>query len=338
MFIIVLFIPGYLFKRFYFSGKFTRQFTLGDFAERVITSLFWGVVVQIITFSVFYYYAEINLAQTGSSATKLLDQLAKYDFNLGSDISPFACLAYVSASMGMGIFLGYSLHKLVRFLKIDVKVKALRFTNEWHYLFSGANIKATQRLMGKGKIEMVSLDIVADRGDGTTALFKGILNNYTTTPDGQLETISITGAERYHAHDAAFHKIEGDILLIPYSKVQNINLKYIVKKRTPFTFTGEFAMVRNLGIAFFFIAVLSTPFIISIYCYARLLLFKTILAIVMAWFGQLLIASFFAVMFKPRPVLTGGQLADKKPVLWVTLLIVLLALIADLSGLYYLLH
>jgi len=50
VFIVSLIVPGVIFKRFYFQGQFTKQFGDGLFADRLITSIFWGIFVQIITF------------------------------------------------------------------------------------------------------------------------------------------------------------------------------------------------------------------------------------------------------------------------------------------------
>ena len=50
VFIVLLIFPGFVFRRFYFQGQFTKQFQAGEFADRIITSIFWGVFVQIISF------------------------------------------------------------------------------------------------------------------------------------------------------------------------------------------------------------------------------------------------------------------------------------------------
>ena len=53
LFIICLIVPGVIFKRFYFQGQFSKQFGAGLFADRLITSIFWGIIVQITTYLVF---------------------------------------------------------------------------------------------------------------------------------------------------------------------------------------------------------------------------------------------------------------------------------------------
>src|SRR5690606_28509142 len=50
LYIIVLIVPGVIFKRFYFQGPFVNQFNNGNFADRIISTLWFGLLVQIITF------------------------------------------------------------------------------------------------------------------------------------------------------------------------------------------------------------------------------------------------------------------------------------------------
>lgn len=47
--IVFLYFPGNIFKRFYFKGPFSQQFNIGIFAERFITSIFWGGIMQIMS-------------------------------------------------------------------------------------------------------------------------------------------------------------------------------------------------------------------------------------------------------------------------------------------------
>ena len=47
--IVVVLFPGLIFRRFYYSGKFTKQFLKGEWSERIVTSIFWGIFSQLIT-------------------------------------------------------------------------------------------------------------------------------------------------------------------------------------------------------------------------------------------------------------------------------------------------
>ena len=47
--IVIVLFPGLIFRRFYYSGKFTKQFLKGEWSERIVTSIFWGIFSQLIT-------------------------------------------------------------------------------------------------------------------------------------------------------------------------------------------------------------------------------------------------------------------------------------------------
>jgi hypothetical protein len=324
LFIVVVFIPGHFFKRFYFSGKFTRQFTAGDFAERVVTSLFWGVIIQLITFYVFSRFIEIDLDNIGKVCTMQIDKITKNDFTSINSIEFRYCFLYISISILTAIALGYIFHKIVRLLKLDVRVKAIRFANEWHYLFTGHNLKSNERQMGKGKVEAVVLDIVSENGDGGTILYSGLLNSYSLNGNGELETISITESERYSKSNGGFVPILGDCLVLPYSRILNINLRYVVKKRIPKTFTGQFAAIKNISLTLFFISIIAIPVLI-IFQFSKLGFLMCLLSVAVAevwilFFGAA-VAMFFDKKIESKAVKVVGLLIIFSIIIAMTLLL-----------------
>lgn len=60
IYIVALIIPGVFFKRFYFQGPFSKQFGSGPFADRLLTSLFWGVVSQFLAYKILKDVLSLN--------------------------------------------------------------------------------------------------------------------------------------------------------------------------------------------------------------------------------------------------------------------------------------
>ena len=85
-YIIILIVPGIIFKRFYFQGAFSSQFNSGLFADRIITSLFWGILVQIISVLTFSRIINITYAHWQIMVQKFFDDLATDKLpNISSD-------------------------------------------------------------------------------------------------------------------------------------------------------------------------------------------------------------------------------------------------------------
>ncbi len=127
--------------------------------------------------------------------------------------------------------IGYSLKFLVRKTRIDRKFKILRFQNYWHYILSG-EILDFPRIDGEPSlIEFTWVDIIVNSGS-RTILYSGFLEEYNLTNTGNgLENIIISNFSRKVIYSdkksySRFYKISGDFLIIPASKIENIDITY----------------------------------------------------------------------------------------------------------------
>lgn len=231
VFIVLLIVPGVFFKRFYFQGQFAKQFGAGLFADRLITSIFWGIVVQIVTFLVFSRSLNISFDSIKQPVSSAFGSLSKNEIPEVSSENLWYSLGYLLASIFVSALLGSIFHKIVRLLKLDIKLQVFRFANQWNYYFRGDILHTTEFKRGrKGEWLSTLVDVVIDNSDGKTKMFSGFLTQYAISPrTGELETIFLTDAKRYSDQISSFKDIPGDCLAIPYSKVVNLNLRYNFK-------------------------------------------------------------------------------------------------------------
>ena len=230
-YIVILIVPGIIFKRFYFQGPFSKQFSSGLFADRIITSLFWGIIVQI--FSMLIYSRIINLKYEEFKQKALVN----YNHIVSNQIPDLSyphlqhILSYLLFSVVLASLLGYVLYKLIRFLRVDLKVSAFRFNNHWHYYFKGEILKTKEfKHHRKGRVLSTEVDVVVKNDDGKTNMFSGLLTQYILDSKGELNTLYLTESKRYSAPDRTLAKIiPGDLFVIPYSNVLNLNVRYNVQ-------------------------------------------------------------------------------------------------------------
>lgn len=228
VFIVSLIVPGVIFKRFYFQGQFTKQFGAGLFADRLITSIFWGIFVQIITF---LFYSRIF----GFTYTSIKQVIDKAYIEISKNLLPDFTYVQLSHILGYLVFLlfmsgalGTFLHSLIRVFKIDVFFKVLRFSNEWNYYFKG-EILSTSEFKGgkKGKVLSTNIDLLIEDGTEKNKMVSGYLTQYTlSSKTGELETIYLTNAKRYSKSENKFKEIPGDCFIVPFNKVIDMNLIY----------------------------------------------------------------------------------------------------------------
>lgn len=231
VFIVMLIVPGVFFKRFYFRGQFTKQFTSGLFADRLITSIFWGLIVQLITFLLFTKVSNLSYEDIKKPVSGSIKQIGAGALpDLSSDNLSFLLL-YISSSIVISAILGYLAHSFIRFFKIDSKFEVFRFSNNWNYYFRGDNMDFGEFKGRKtGKVLSTTIDIVMDNGAGDTKMFTGFITQYQISSEtGALEVLYLTDAHRYSRSQQTFNPVDGDCLVVPYSKVIDMNIRYNVK-------------------------------------------------------------------------------------------------------------
>lgn len=226
-YIVILIVPGIIFKRFFFQGAFSGQFNSGLFADRLITSLFLGILVQIISVLTFSRIINVSYEDWRTMLQTLYHNILQSKFpditlrQLGN------VLLYAIYSVVLAASLGFILYKFIRWLRLDLKLPAFRFLNQWHYYFKGEilgtpEFKETQR----GKVISTEVDLMLKNNDGESNLFSGLLTQYTLNAQNELDTLYLTGATRFSQSKNAVIIIPGDIFIIPFSTVQNINIRY----------------------------------------------------------------------------------------------------------------
>lgn len=233
IFVILLIVPGLLIKRFYFSGDFTTEFGFGDFADRLISSIFLGLIVQISSFILLGKIYGFTYESVREPVTKLYDSLTKSEFkNISSEYLGFALL-YIGTNIGLAIAIGSVTHALVRTMKWDVKYRILRFNNHWNYYFKGDILHSKKfKTLNRGKILETQIDVIMDiEHEGKKKMVSGFLSDYTLSKTGDLEYMYLTNASRYSTSSKEFKPIIGDCFIVPYNKVIDLNVTYIFKNK-----------------------------------------------------------------------------------------------------------
>lgn len=238
-----LIIPGYLWRRFYYHGEFSKQLSLhNNPLINMLSAMFMGIMLSLVFIGIHnvFFTNRIELDNILSdfdtkfvTQTKQVTESEKFN-GLASSIYnvylPFLGILYAFAA-GSGILAS----KLVLFTGFDTKIKFLRFKNEWHYLFSGKILKF-KRFQNKNphgaiKVKYTYVDVLVSEKDHETTLYSGLYADYEINPNDfcKLEKIHLIKARRYKkVGDAMVSKeIPGSIFTILGNNILNINCTYI---------------------------------------------------------------------------------------------------------------
>jgi hypothetical protein len=237
-----LVIPGYIARRFYYNGEFSKQISWNNNGlTNLFSSLFVGIILCVI------YITLINLvSKTPIIVDDFLNQFDRFyvlndsfsgdkkRFNGFSKSAYDVYLPFISGICFAAALLGFFIGKIVVFFSLDTKWKFLRYSNTWHYLFTGRilKIKSSTKFSKKlPKIKYTYLDILVSEKDNETKLYSGLYANYDVsfTDINKLDKIYLYKAVRYKKIDnkVEIRDIPGDVFTIIADKILNINSTYV---------------------------------------------------------------------------------------------------------------
>ena len=226
-YIVILIVPGIIFKRFFFQGAFAGQFNSGLFADRIITSLFWGILVQIISVLTFSRILNVSYLDFRLMLKKLYEQIVQNRLPEVTSEQLLNVLFYAIYSVAISAILGFFLFRIIRWFGLDIRFPAFRFLNQWHYYFKGEILRTQEfRQTNRGRVLSTEVDLMLKDDNGKSNLFCGLLTQYTLNSKNELESIYLTAATRFSQSLNVMKPIPGDIFIIPFATVQNMNIRY----------------------------------------------------------------------------------------------------------------
>ncbi|MBS3770706.1 MAG: hypothetical protein KGY70_20145 [Bacteroidales bacterium] len=229
--LLLISLPGYVLRRSYFTARFSIRFIPLNIVNELIWSFFpailiHGIAILIIekNFNLFIHLKYIGYLLTGGSNSNVTDLIFE---NIHSNLSNI--LIYFISLLAFVILLGNLSRIVVRKLSLDIYFPALRFPNTWHYLFTGEYLDIETKPGAHKDIDFIFVDVLMNIGEGNV-IYSGILENYyLSKKSGGLERIIIKYPSKKTFStkgDTEDRDIPGNYLIIPYDKINNMNVQY----------------------------------------------------------------------------------------------------------------
>lgn len=237
--IVIVLFPGLIFRRFYYWSKFTKQFVKGEWSERIVTSIFWGIISQLITLLLISYILpilQIKLLEKDIIENDIIEKIRDFSFadmDIEEDrILLFFILGYILFSIIVAGLLGLILHKFVRLFGIDIRIEAFRYSNQWHYIFQGEVPKSKKQVL----FPWVDVTLITQQEDGKQKMIQGVLKDYQiNATTGDLEYLYLEKAQRYSHTQKDFKRILSDVFVVPFGNVVDMNIRYKYKEKKDYT-------------------------------------------------------------------------------------------------------
>lgn len=239
VYILIFIFPGVLFRKFYYRGAFTKQFSQGNLFERFIITLFLSVVSLLTCISIILllrYVFGIRFLNSVSYETIRVvfntlkdNQLPekKVFGNIYKDFTVLLLLIYFLSTV-----LGAISHGIILLFKIDVLSNVFRFNDKWYYHITG---KTYDNLKGK-KYLYTFANVLTEDGD-KKVMYSGYLKDYCIDDNNNLSSVFLTNTHRYdytgleNTEPSRAKYIIGNMMWISGSKILNINFTHVAKEK-----------------------------------------------------------------------------------------------------------
>jgi hypothetical protein len=337
-------IPGLVFKRLYFYGEFSKQFSLKDNAYTILFfSFIPGIVFQILGYLVFWI-----VHQPDYEMHDLIMNMRFSSIN-EENIVPINLSTFFIHQLNVNFLagtVGWCSSRIIRKLHLDRITKLFRFGNQWYYIFSGEiesfkKFKAFNTKVGFNNLSDQNsfkhypprVDVLVGSNDEDKTLYTGYLIDYDLQPRNihALDKIYLKHVSKYRSiredDDPEVIKknyskipIYGDTFVLDTSHLLNINITFIpstetedaVKKRK-FGKRFVYRILYNVGVIFNTIIMLDILF--NDLALTEYLLPKSYISEVkeMNWFMRLLFATLLNFIVSiPLPIYDKDKNTKKK--------------------------
>lgn len=223
--IIFILIPGFLFRRTYYQGGFSKQFDSKSWSHSIFYSVLFGLLLNVLTIFAFHnYFAHISY----DGCKIFYDEITADKIPIIKYANFLTVLKYLLALYGASFFVAYAFFEIVRKFRLDRFFEVLRFTNHWHYYFKGEIKDFKEFSLSKGKCNCVNVDVLVKRDkDNDDNLYTGLLSSYSIcNTAGTLEAVYLTETKILERSTGTYRDINSTVFIIPNSNILNINLNY----------------------------------------------------------------------------------------------------------------
>lgn len=255
-------IPGFLFLRSYYYGEFSKQFNPKDnITKQLLFGIIPGSIIQMVCFLVGKKIGWITI--DSMHVLSFFETVNNQEFSQNPDAqnmiaNPVYLGYYLLIVYAISFVGGASISRLIRASNLDKSWKILRFKNQWYYIFSGEifdfkKFKSAANILGKvaedGKnkvIELSKVDVLISNG-GEHEFYSGYVVDYDLLPNdpSKLDNLYLMDTYRHtrmeiknhnselvHPYKSEKKAIPGEIFVLNMCNLVNINVSYLLSKKT----------------------------------------------------------------------------------------------------------
>lgn len=230
--IFILLAPGFLARIAYHSSKLSVYNPNKNIVNELTLSIIPALIIQILAISIVNNCSNYSVDFTLLGNLILGNQASIESSFREIDTYKYPIFTYNIFVFSFAFLSGYLLRIVVRSTKADRKIRYLRFSNKWHYIFSGECLDFPDVPDDYEDITNKIVNVLC-KVNGKSILYTGVLFNYYIDSTGNLDAVHLKYPIRRkldddHVQEYAqkYYEIESRYLVIPNHDIININFRY----------------------------------------------------------------------------------------------------------------
>ena len=232
---ILLFLiiaPGFIFKLSYNSTKLSIKHAelnlINELTQSIIPAFCIQVLVLFLVEHCLKYKVDFTLLGNLILGVDTPEIIAQNFVRIKQYIYPI--FFYNLFTFLLSYLLGFGCRKLIRYFKLDRRFMYLRFSNKWHYIFTGECLEFPDVPDDYADISCITVDVLC-KVNGKSILYIGEIFDYYIDAKGNLEAIHLRypvrrALDQDHEVENKYYEIPSKFLVIPASDIININIRY----------------------------------------------------------------------------------------------------------------
>lgn len=232
--LLLMLVPGFLFRRLYYSGEFSKEYFKQNFSDYIFPSLIFSILIhlfcqgliRLLGYKINLWPLFILIGSNGSSSEMSVTFLQIYQ-------NIYHLFIYFIITATAGAVLGLLGKYLVRKLKLDRKFQLFRYQNEWHYVFTGEILDFPNISGLNAEPEVQYIDALVKTAEGSV-LYSGYLSHYVLSSSNGIDQIYLSDVKRRFLKDDyqpphnkdPYYYMPSDFTIIPYHEILNFNITY----------------------------------------------------------------------------------------------------------------
>ena len=239
--IFLLLFPGIIFRLAYLEGPYSRRSIQSSLVDELILSLIPAFVIQFVGYWLVETLPFLPYEVDEKNFYYLLTGQPGLDFTyIETSVVGFVCYQCVIFIISFG--LGKAFRWGVLHFQLDRRFHLLRMYNEWYYALSG-RLESIDSTQNSTILPDVFVDVLVETKEGSY-LYCGLLKDFFLSKDNGLDRLYFEEVYRRKLCedttkpptdeltpakwlDSRYYEMPGEVFVIPYSQVKNLNIRYL---------------------------------------------------------------------------------------------------------------